>query len=531
MYRGKQAQIRAGFGGYNGNSNSYQIPVGQEITQLTVARNIRFTGNAWRKAGGLAKYDANGISGNPQILGATAWRPNSATQDIVTACDDGKVYLESSGNLDATTLVSSLSLANPIVFVAGGALSVSDDRELFMFHEGVAPQVLAGTGTSMSAVSSPATDWTSTTQPTGGVNHDGRMVAWLRHNLYFSALTDHQEFNDGANTPVFDVAPGVGNEIRACFSLINNRLYVFKDVGIFYVDTTDIATATFLNTKTLRTDVGCAGPNAVTRVKDDVWFISTQGHLISVAASDTSEDLASADISAILKLNDWVTENVDLDRIKYARLVYDDRRQELHAYFTSKTGTYNDIGLIIDVSLQGNPRITIEDRGEYFEAAFPYLDSSKNLQIYVGGENGYIYKTDETTRAIDTNTGYTSSFEIPPTDFAWINPDLGGMTKRFDWVEIVTQTTGEYDLTMDVIIDDITVASKSLTLGVTGGTLPFTLDTDTLGADSIATRVKVPIEGCGQRIALRFTNSIAQEDFSVSNITIFYQPLGTPGST
>ena len=115
-YTGESIVVRAGAGSFNGSENTFDIP----ITDLTLARNIIFQGNAWRKSPGSTPFDSNAISGTPTLLRAWDWHPDDSTQRIISFWDDGSVYREDAGDIDDSTAKTGLTATGPASFVEGG---------------------------------------------------------------------------------------------------------------------------------------------------------------------------------------------------------------------------------------------------------------------------------------------------------------------------------------------------------------------------------------------------------------------------
>lgn len=523
-YRGITADLPCGLGGLNGNQNVFRIP----ITDLIKARNIRFDGFGWRKAPGLGLFDATPVTGAPTCLAGVDWRPDSATQRQVTAWNDGRIYKETGGNLDAVTLVSGLTFTDPVTFVEGGSLTFGADRELFMYSKNVAPQVLVADGASMAGITAESPDWAAQ-KPSSAVYHDARIVAFgidsAPHNLYFSSVSDHGDFT-AADSRVFEVAPGQGDRIVAGFSFLPQALYVFKyPRGIWTVDTTDL-TGFFLPISLVRDDIGMAGPHAVAKVGNDVLFISSNGRLYSLTALRPDVDPSDADITARLNLTEFIKANVNAERLDHARLVYDEIRKEVWYIYTSKDGTVNDSALVFDINDLSTPKPAVEDRGNFFEAAWPRIDANGFTEILVGGEDGNVYRTNSPNRNIGGTDAYVAEFQYPDTDFEFVSRELGGREKRFDFLEVTVVPTGNYDLGFEILVDGD--SKKTVTVNLGEGDSVFdtgVFDTAKFGGQTVV-KHRVEIDACGNQLGLRGFNSGLNQDFSISNIRIYFRPLG-----
>lgn len=538
MYRGFSVSIPVGTGGYNGNRNVDQIP----INQLVKAENIRFDGNAVIKAGGLKVYDSNAISGTPTCLAGHDWHPTTSVQRQVTAWSNGSIYKEAGGDQDNVTLASGLTISNPAVFIEGGQEDGSGNRKLFFYCDGVAPKVLAADGASMTDLTNVPADWAGSVQPAFAVLHDYRMWAFAPssypHSVYASKLDDHGDFSTGSPTPpIMQVAPGFSERISAAFPDIqqnSRQLYVFKfPYGIFRLDTTNIVSR-YVPIVTVSRTVGCPGPNAITQVENDVWFIGQNGHIYSLSAVANTQNVQQADLTAALFLEAWTEDNVALAEsdLKHARMEYDPRRKELYVMFRSKTSNYNAIGFVIDVRQENNPKISVEDRGAYFEAIWQARDTGGDLIMYAGGEGGVFYKMNDSDRLIGASTPYTGELETPETDFAFVSQEMRNKEKRFDWFEIDIIPTGNYNLNVEFKIDGETYRSDTINLGYSGSLLGTgTLGSFVLGGGGTIKHHKIPIGGSGRRLGVRLWNSDADQNFELTNMIVGFKTLGHEGES
>lgn len=527
MYRGSFVDIPCGRGGLNGNINSYLIPP----TDLTVARNVRFDGFVWRKAGGLSLFDSVAVSGAPTCFGGWDWRPNAGNQNQVTFWGDGKVYKESGSDIDATTLATLNAPVNPVVFSEGGSVAAGLDKELYIFNKGNTPKKLTGTGVTLTDFTNESADWV-VNKPGAGIQHDFRTIAFdvdsAPHNLYFSTLADLSDFvGSGGDTGfVFSVAPGVGDRIVAAFSYLPQQLYVFKyPRGIWSVDTTDFS-GDFLPTTLIRDDVGAAGPNCIAKVGNDLWFISGNGRLYSIQALRPDTDPIDADITAKLNLKTFIEETVDASMLKFARLVYDEARKELWYVFTSQSSAAtNDTVLILDLNEIGTVKAATDDRGEYFQAVWKRVASSGFNEIIVAGVGGLVYRANAISRSVGGTDAYLAEVRTIDTDFRFNDPVLGSRIKRYDMLEISILPTGSYDFAIDVYVDG--VFRRTLTVSAGDSSAVFdsaTFDSATF-AGQLIIKHRIPIELDGMQISLRGYNSAINEDFALINLRIYYKPL------
>lgn len=531
-YQGLFVDIPCGASGYNGSTNAYRLQLGD----LIEARNIRFDGDLIRKAGGIGVYDSLGATRT--CYGGHSWRPSSSVQRQISVWSNGAVYKEVSNDIDSVTLDTGWTTGNgPAVFVEGGQQSVSGDRELYLFMESNAPKKLVADGGSLSAITSAAADWSGSNQPTAAVYHDARVWAFgnsnAPHNIYVSSLNDHGAFALADGGLVFDLAPGQSERMAALYSYLPTRLYAFKyPLGIWDIDTTDM-TSFFVPYNLLRNDVGVAGPHCVTKVGTDVWFVSSTGRIYSLGALRPDIDLQDADISAQFNIADYIDLYCDQSKLKFARLVYDEARKELIYSFTSKDGVINDRAIIINLKYE-TPRISIEDRRtqtsgvyySYFHAIWPYITSDGSRSFYSAGNTGKIYKLNQSSRAVD-GSAFTAEFQTIDTDLGQSSPELAGLNKHFQFLELTISGTGSYNLSCDAYINGLIAKSINIDMGSAGSVFGSgVFGSATFGGGSTLIKRRIPLDVIGQSLSLKFYNSGLNEDFAISNIRLYYRPLG-----
>lgn len=540
MYRGIRARVNMGRRGFSGN----QFP---NPDFLTKADNIIFENDYFRKLPGTEKIDANAVAGTPAGYGAIAWKPEAGIQNIITAWSNGKVYYEDGLDIDDTESHDfGSSLIGPVIFAEGGQEAAAQNKKLFAFSEEKAPFYIDGT-TKTSQSLTASLDWSGSNQPSAGTEHDGRVVAWgnanFPHNLYFTKVDDHTTFT-GSGTFTATVAPGVGRGIRACVSWFNQRLYVFKDSGIWYVDTTDIASATFLPTVRFSSEIGIAGPRAWAFVAGDLWFLDQNGLLRSLAGVDRANDLRESNLFAQLKMNDWARQNIDRTRLKFATLNYDSAEQILYIDYTSKTSSNNNARVIINLQEPNNPRVSFDkDRGNLFESSFFYGEKDGVDHLYAAGADGFVRKLDKATRSIDGSTGYTARIRTPQEDFRFMEPiiqqPIADRNKRFDRVLLTVVGTNESTVSVQPYIDGVAYGS-AFTINIDGNTensiqsptSDFDL-TDSLlisDAEDISRIDHIEeIGGCGRYISFEITQTGNNEDVKIIEAYVYFNILGVNG--
>lgn len=525
-YRGMVVDMPLGLGGYDGNSNSFQV----DPRNLSEALNVVFRDDAVVKAPGFAAFDGTGVGASAIALGGHDWRPSNANQYQVTAWDDGKVYRSNAADLDATTLGTGYSFSEPVYFVTGGHLSLGGDRSLYMFSKNVRPQQVSGTGTSFGNLTADSSDWSSN-YPAAAIYHDARIYAFgldnAPHAYYVSSLLDHGDFSIDNGGRVKQIFPGEGDELSALVSFGGTVLYAFKyPYGIYRVDTTNV-TSYQLPAERVRDDVGCAGPGAVIKVGADVYFVSGNGRLYSLASLTPDSDVKDADITAALNVDGYIDDNFDKSRRKWVQLRYNEKSKELYYFFTSfsSQNEVNDKCLVFNLNTPGVVKISKYEQGEYFNAAWRYIDSSNDEALLVAGYGGKAFNIDSENRSVDGGA-FTATIETPETDLRWVNQGLQGRTKRFDYLELTVVPSGAYDITATFIIDGKDAITRTIDLSDSVAAYDAAVyDTDTYGGTRVIKK-RIPINAWGETIAINLTNSGLNEEFKLVNMRLYFKPTG-----
>jgi hypothetical protein len=304
------------------------------------------------------------------------------------------------------------------------------------------------------------------------------------------------------------------------------------------IDTTDVISM-IMPVTTVRTDIGCAGPKAITKAGSfGTWFIGTDGHVYSLEMiSDPNIDPREASITKAKNLTSWLKDHIAFGRLRHAQLHYDPIRGELTAYYTSIGGTYNDVALVFDVRDPQNIRTSVESRGSYFNAVWMQTQTAGRQRILCAGTAGKVWVQDYLSRYIAPSTGYSSSFRTPDSDFSWVDPSIGERVKRLDWLSMRVRATGSYTIYCDIYIDGSFYGTKTFTIEGSSSTLddtaygltPNTTKADFVLANDVYIEKKIKCGGIGKKFSFRIYNTQQNEDFSIISLTPSFAIEGTTG--
>jgi hypothetical protein len=541
-YQGMIIPIPCGLGGLDASTNPEQT----RVDGLIIADNIRFDNKTVTRVGGLAKYNASAVTGSPNLIEAIDWFDATNHHNIVSVWDDGNVYVASAGDIDsATAYNSNVTIEHPVTFVEGGCTTVGGNRNLYVYCQDFAcPQVIQGDGVTSANISNVSLDWANYA-PYSAIYHDGRIWAFgapdYPHSLYCSDLNNHGNFNNDFNTPIYDIYPGEGERIAACYSYLPQEMAIFKfPRGIYTINTTSVPDY-FLPVSKIRDDIGVAGPHAITKVGSfGIWFIDSLGHIYDLQTlSDPGLNPTDADITEKLHLTPWINQFVDKSKIEWARLYYDAQRKEVWASFIGldSADAINNKVLVFDVTDPSNVRCCVDNRGEYFQSIFSYRESDGEVIPYCGGLGGMIYKSNQASTGVN-GVAYLSDFQTPHTDLGWYSQQLKLAEKRFDWLDLVLVPAGASNITLATYIDGSLYKSYVITIGTSFSTLdgttatlspPDSGETDFTLCGGSVQRYKLRIGGRGQKISFKFSTTGVGEQYSIISMNLYCKPLAEKG--
>jgi hypothetical protein len=521
------AEIPTGNLGLNGSNNEAQLPPGT----LVAANSISFAEGGFVKEGGSAKFNTTAVTGSPDIVGGHDWFPIEGSQRVIIATNDGRI-LRATTSGSATGVFSNIAtgLTSPqsTVFVAAGSEALGQNRKLFLFNGGNSPRYIDGDAVTLATMANPAADWSDTVTgaPTFGANHLGRL--WVGgnandpHRIYYSTASSHVVYTTtGAGS--FPIYPGEGQKLVGAISF-KGHLFCWKfPRGVYYIDSTDASIANW-RVDRLSDTIGMAGPHAFAIVDSDIVFLDASGQFQSVSNLDQTTR-TTANISNVAEMGQWVRDNLDLSKLSQARMVFYANRREIHCAVTGIGSQENNLRIILDYNSPNGVRFRTSDK-DTAVAMWMKQDSNSIDRPTIGDDAGFVWNIDQATKSKD-GVGYEGLARTPYMDLSFLDPSLGTVNKNFQWLEMVVNPTGNFDVNATIYIDGTATETVTFNMGTTGAALgSFTLDTDQLGGGTVLNR-KRRIHGFGRRIAIEVKNSGAAEDFNISRMYLHF----TPGNT
>ena len=563
MYKGQNILIPLGGGGLFTDVPQSRIPP----TNLIEARNVTLVNGYCEKSPGSKRWNqVNPFTGDTTITGGIAafaeFFPSPLNHRLIALGKNGLLYKFNNAYERVQLTASTGSPATfgigdqPHLLVAGQE-SASSDRKVFIFSGLNQIQVITGDGNTYAEIDTPAADWSST-YPTFGLIYRSRLWCFGNNNrpdfLYASKFQDYEDFTPGANPTdalLFDIFPGDGEAITSAF-VFKGTLFVVKNPGLYRLIDQDIDPDNWYFDK-VNTDFGVVSSHSIAQIFDDVLMLNNQGSVTILSAAFQFGDIQSADLFNRLLVERYFRNIVSGYGLKKTHaLYYPDKKQ---VYFTvqSKSSVINDTIIVLDM-FGKESQITVNDKDQPNYLNLIKDDSGISRPFYAA-DDGNIYSLDGPNRAakysvaglfvvedywesgyvVDESIGgytYNMVAQTPHMDFGFADPTIGLKTKRYDFLELTFQPTGDWDVYADIYIDselketvsfnllrDRPLAAVTPPVGAING---FQLDIDRLDAD-FPKSVRKPLHGQGRTISVKLRSNGFSQDVKIQSLMVYFR--------
>lgn len=526
-YVGQSAPIPFGTEGLKTDIPMTTIPPNAAIK----ANNITLTSSRLEKSKGSTAYNAAPLA--DAIVSLFDWFPTAPTQRLIALTADGQVWRDT-GN-------STFSGGTPIVHTpgplnlgtldanshmcAGGAEVQAGNRKLFIFSNGNEQiQVIDGDAATFRDITNPSADWATSDFPTYGLVVNGYFAVLgcssNPHTLYFSKIDDHETFNGNAtDNPLFTVFPGEGDGLVSA-TVYKGRLFMFKKpYGIYYLETDGSNLPSDWYPKRLSDAFGVGSPHAFCQILDDLVTGNIEGGITSMQATQAFGDIKAGDVLTNALVEEYIRTQIDPSGIKYMHSLYYNEKKKAYFSGRSKSGSPQNRMIVIDAARQ-TPRITIETKDQPTCLALR-KDNNGILRPIYGADDGHVYLLDQPIYNVG-GVAYMGEYQTPYIDFSYLDASLASKNKLFDFIEVHYVTAGNWDLNIDVNIDN--KFSETVLVPQSGGAVldQFVLDTDKLAVEF--TQIKrLPLHGTGRTISFRFWNNQVNQFFKIEKIVVNFR--------
>lgn len=521
-YRGITYPIPIGVDGWSANRNQTQI----RSTQLIQAQDVTYEFGTLGKEGGASLYTPAPIAGGNVILAGRDWWPDLNTQRSVVFASDGGVYKDSGSGTYPVTLKSGMNLPTKAPqFVAGGKELQASNRKLFLFTEVNQVQVLSGDGATMANIASPPADWTSF-RPVAGCVHLNRLWGAAGHFVYYSTLTNHEDFTTAGQTGVVSIYPGVGEEVVHIESYKGMLLCFKRPYGIYMLDANDPNVTNWIVTP-VSDSQGAAGPGCVVSIDNDILFMDNGGSigLLSAVTQELPQGtFAVSSLTYAGNVDPYIRDTFNFSRLSGVQSIYYAAKREVHFAFPVVGSNTNNGRFVVDYN-----------RPDVNRFRYSYRDSCQSLWLrkdttlvsrpQIGDGAGQVWNLDQPNRD-KAGAGYLSKFQTGHEDMASLYVDqpslrrLAGKNKLFHFLELLADPKGNWNISVDVLVDNNFKCTVQFNMGVTGAALDsFILDSDRLAGSTIEKKRR-RIIGEGRRISLIGSTNGAGQDFSLAQFLV-----------
>lgn len=525
-YTGITYPINVGIDGWSAAKSQTQI----KSTQLIQAFNVTYQDGTMGKEGGALMYTTAPITGAPQITAGVDYWPDPNTQRSVILTETGKAYKDSGLGTYPVNLISGMNAPNRTPqFLSGGKETQARNKKLFLFTDTNQVKVLSGDGLTMADIAQPPADW-STTRAVCGCIHDNRLWGAAGHFVYYSNPDDHEDFLTINVTGLESIYPGVGEEIVHIESFKGMLLILKKPNGIYFLDTsnTDITQWTIASVSDV---MGCAGPGCVVSIDNDLLFMDPAGEINMISAVTQELPLgtfAASSLSFAANIDPWIRESVNFAQLANVQSVYYPAKREVHFTIPLVGSNVPNARLVVDYNRPDIIRFRYSQRATD-ASMWMRKDANSVMRPMVGDLTGNVWFLDQDVRSVG-GAGYLSIFQTGHEDFGSVPVGypavrkLGAMDKNFHFLEAVFDPEGNWNLSVDVLIDNEYVNTCQFNMGSSGAALDsFVLDTDVLAGGAIGHK-RLKLYGKGRRISFVGSTSGAGEDFSIDTLFVQFKP-------
>lgn len=444
--------------------------------------------------------------------------------------------------------------------VIGGSESVGTPKKAFLFSGGSQVQVIEGNSNFYRPIKKPAADW-SASYPVFGLIHKDRLWAFGNKNaqdiLYASVLGDQEDFQTTTPTPavsdaqIIEVATGEGNGISAIF-VFKKRLFIVKrSGGLYQLNDDDIDPANWSVTR-VNSDFDAASMHGIAQIFDDVLIFNKEGTISSVAASFQLGDIQSSDIFNALGVERYFRQDISVSTLSCVQAVYYQNQKQIYFMYQSKSGI-KDLGqlpnriLVMDMLVGKQPRLTLSDKDAPLCLGM-ITDCDGIAKPCYGDISGHIWEMTSANRQLQGSNlpyvdagywevGYVDPGEVlpydfvaqtPHLDFGYADAGLANKTKRYDFLELAFQPTGDWNVDVDVYIDSEykeTISYNLLRdrpLADFGSSKGFVLDVDRVDGD-IPKAIRKPLHGQGRTISFRLHSDGLSQNIKLQSLQVYFR--------
>lgn len=481
-------------------------------------KNINLHEGGVSKRGGGSKFLTSAITGTPSITGLYDFRKQNGNSYRMFGTSDGKLYQNQESNL----LKTAMSSSNKFHFA-----TFAD--EVYISDGATIPQVWNGSDPSTVNIAGIPTDWSSTSNyPFQIIPHsrgaNARMWAIRSDAIYASDNGDGDDFADAnvKKIPIYSDSGLVGGVD------FNGTLFGFSKTRAYIVDDTSADTAEW-GYKEAIWEGGVAHWRLITKAGNNLYLMMDDGLIYSIRAVQSSGDYEQSAINKPAHIDRWLREKVSLNNIENFHAAYD-RKLRAIKYFVQVAGSNTNTALTYFIDRPPEIAWVIHDNtdnpsGYNASISAEVRTSTGTYVISTGDFSGNIWDLEQSTKA-DNALVYESSVKTRK-----INMGASRMWKHFRSMGLKASSASNSTLTVRIWIDGVRKSDKTIDVSGSGATFDEAiLDTDVFAQDSIVP-YSVDLGYYGFDIQVEIVNSVAAEDFFLSEMLIDFKNIGIRNTT
>lgn len=464
--------------------------------------------------GGLSKRGGTAISiaglGNS---GQGMFQFLTPSKKILLFASSGKMYQTSYSNV----LQSGMSTQNFVSFAqTANKVFWADGQTTPNYWDGVA-------GTSSAVI--PATSWTGN-MPFQMVNHSragtsgSRLWAVTPDSLWASKVNTPTDFSDA--TVVQIPIDSIGGLVGAYD--LGGQLFAFSRTQTFLIQDTDPTLANWGYTNALW-EGGVASWRLIAKAMNNLYLMAEDGIIYTLQGVLTTGAYNSAAINRPAFIDKFIRDNVNLSNVQNFHVAYDRKLRALK-FFMQEGGSVNNIALCYFTDKKPDSAWSVHDN-EVYASGYNALcscevrTSAGNYQIWTTDQTGNIWKLEQTS-SDDNLNAYAVHLKTKRQD-----ANEPRANKHFMALAFRGSTSGQVNFTLRVWIEGTRQQDATFTINGTGATFDNAyFNVDVFTGDSIVI-APVNLGYYGRDIQIELVNSVAGQDFFLSEILFFAKMLGT----
>lgn len=529
MYEGKLTSILLGSTGFQTDLPHTSAP----SAVLQLAKNVTLVNGALEKDFGSERWNQSALPSS--IVFFQEYYPDEILQRILAVCQNGQVYKLRGRFLSYVNILPSLDAPNELTIsetafiLSAGSEETGNPRKQFIFTGNDPVQVVTGDGTFRRNILNPPADWSGDNQPTKGIIHRGRVLAWGckndPHRIYYSSATDHEDFT--TSSLQLQVYPGDGERIVDGFTFKGVFFVVKFPFGLYGVNDAAVDPINWTIEK-LNGSFGGAGLHCSLEVFDDVLIANSTGSITSLKATDATGDVTSGDLFNSLKIERLLTDEIIPAFGDQRFMMYYPAKRLAYCTYRSPATLQNNRILQFSFN-QSSPQVTLVTKDQP-NCLGLIRDQYSVLRPHYGASDGFIYMMDSPNRRVH-ESGFRGEFWTHNLDFIETEGVGAEIAKQFDFIEIVYEPTGDFDLTVEHYVDGLFQDSQQVKLGgfveIEKGISTLDLMKTDLGTTSSRSPMskRIKLGGIGKRISLRCYNDNALQNFKILRLNFYYKLL------